>query len=77
MACNFDTDLSIMNWDFEIVFKNAENYEKHWDSPTQYVFENAKLSYYTRPFGRKARAVLSSPQDNYCHFCTATKCRGK
>ena len=75
MACNFDTDLSIMNWDFEIIFKNAENYEKHWDSPTQNVFENARLSYYTRPFGRKARAVLSSPQDNYCHFCTATKCR--
>ena len=41
-----------MNWDFEIVFKHAENYEKHWDSPTQNVFENARLSYYTRPFGR-------------------------
>ena len=35
-----------MNWDFEIVFKHAENYEKHWDSPTQNVFENARFSNY-------------------------------
>ena len=48
---------SIMNWDYEIVFKKFQNYEKHWDIPAQNVFENARPSYSTRPFGRKARAV--------------------
>ena len=51
-----------MNWDFEIAFKNAENYEKQWDSPTQNVFENARLSYYTRPFGRKAVLFFHRPK---------------
>ena len=37
--------------------KKVQNYEKHWDIPAQDVFENAKPSYYTRPFGRKACAV--------------------
>ena len=46
-----------MNWDYVIVFKKVQNHEKHWDIPAQIVFENARPSYYTLPFGRKARAV--------------------
>ena len=36
----------IMNWDYEIIFKKAQNYEKHWDIPAQNVFENARLLLY-------------------------------
>ena len=61
----------------KLFFKNAQNYEMHWDIPAQKVFENARFGYYTRPFGPKACAVLSSsPQDNYYQlFYSNTKFR--